>query len=90
MKTKEQTENETPKRVSAVVRRSVTAKTQFNTDRLELKEYRYKNVTIRTWKRSDGNWSIALRIYSLSKWTGNKNVNSQEYPIIANRDKRHT
>lgn len=54
-----------PELLPAVVRRSVTAKTQFNTDRLELKEHRYKNVTIRVWKRSDGNWSIAPYLFAI-------------------------
>ncbi len=36
-------------------------------DRLELEKRRYKSVTIRTWKRADGNWSIAPWLFAIQK-----------------------
>lgn len=36
-------------------------------DRLELQERRWKSVTIRTWRRADGNWSIAPWLFSIQK-----------------------
>lgn len=36
-------------------------------DRLELEERRHKSVTIRTWKRADGNWSIAPWLFAIQK-----------------------
>lgn len=37
------------------------------TDRECLDEYYHQDVTIRVWKRSDGNWSIAPWLFSIQK-----------------------
>ena len=37
------------------------------TERLELKEYCHWGVTIRVWKRSDGNWSTAPWLFSIQE-----------------------
>lgn len=36
-------------------------------ERIDLREYRHQNVTIRVWKRSDGNWSIAPWLFAIQK-----------------------
>ncbi len=40
---------------------------QFNTERSELKEYRFGNCTVRTWKRTDNNWPIFPWLFSVQK-----------------------
>ena len=40
---------------------------QFNTERAEVKEYRFGECIVRTWKRTDGHWPCSPWLFAIQK-----------------------